>query len=176
MQINKKILLTAVLILAVISLAACEQQVTAQMIPGKEFREWFYGRLLSIIVGVVILGILLSIILRRFPVRAPELDTNHQARLVFTGALFSILLIIALGLWIEAYLTHPFGRPISLSNYFSLIFTNTYTFLILVSSAVVFYLVVMLGTRVFYGRRCNCRYALLRKFKRAGEGDKLGRA
>jgi hypothetical protein len=174
MRINKRIVLTAALVLAVICLAGCNEQVTAQMIPGKEFREWFYQRLTVTLISVAVLGVIFSVLLRRFRVKAPEAHTNYPARIAFAGALASILLLIPLALWLEAYWTQPFGRPISLSNYFPLIIENSYTLLIVILSAAVFYLVVMLGTRVVYGRDCNCKYAFLPNFKRA-ENNKFKR-
>ena len=151
-------------------LTACDQQITTQMISGKDFREWFYWRLMIVTGCVAIFGIILSVILRSLPVNAAVnvTHTNRRVRIIFAVALLVLLLIIPFGLWIDAYLTQPFGKVISWSNYFSLVITNTYTISIVIVAAIVFYLVIMLFTRFIY-RICHCRYAFLPNFKRSNK-------
>lgn len=172
MQINKRMVLIMILILAVGFLSACDSQAIAESIPRKAFRQWFYEQLWWITIGTIILGIVVSIIIRRFDVKAPATHTNRLARFVFAAVLGFILLAIPLVLWTQAYLSQPFGRPLLWTDYFPLIVKDTYTILIMIFSVIVFYLVVMLSTRVIFGIigiSCDCKYAFLPKFKRANK-------
>jgi len=167
MKTSKRIFLTMIVTLAVMALSACDEQVTRQMIPDKEFREWFLSRLIVTIVAAILLGVIVSLIVRQFRVKPGATHTNRQARTVFAMFLALISLAVPAALWFEAYLRVPFSiRSISLSNYFLLLIPSYFTWAIVGAAFVVFYLVVMLLTR-FVGGRCNCQFAFLPGFKRS---------
>lgn len=169
MTINRRIFLIIFVTLAATMLTGCDEQVTRQMIPNKDFREWFISRLTAAMIVAGLIGVVVWLVIRQFRVKPPATHSNRQARIVFFSVMGLIALAIPAGLWLEAYSRIPFSiKNISLSNYFFLLVPSYYTAAIIGASWGVFYLVVMILTR-FVGGSPDCKFAFLPNLKKSKE-------
>jgi hypothetical protein len=155
---------TLAISLLALGLSGCTLQ---PLYEGGVLRSWFWSRLGWAVLLSVVVGVVVARLLCRLPFRAPLMDCNSAAwaRFLWVAALLA-LVATPLLLWLDAWLTQPFGQDVQLGVWLILssVILDWRTLGLMLAVAAAFYFTVALCTRVIFARRCNCRYAFFPKF------------
>lgn len=145
------------------SSASCQLPI---VIEEGALTNWFWSRFGWAMLLSAAIGAFAAIFLCRLPIRAPLLDCIQVARTHFIRFLLLLGFLIApLLLWLDAFLTQPFGEGNQLSSWgvFLLVTLDWRTLIIMLSVSLTFCLSVALFTRTILGRTCSCKYAFIPK-------------
>jgi hypothetical protein len=158
---NWKIFATALMALP---LSGCQLQV---VITKGILTNWFWSRFGWAVLISAILGVLAAVFLCRLPIEAPRMDCINKARRRFMWwAILLVLIFTPLFLWLDAWITQPFGEDLQLEAWMivPVVILEWRTLAIMLAVAVVFYLMVAIFTRYVFARTCSCKFAFLPKF------------
>lgn len=163
-NVKRAFMLIGLLLLCTWS-SGCQLQI---VIEESVLQNWFLSRLGWYALVSFLVGVVAANQLCRLPIRAPLLDCITVARKRFVFWIVPLaLLLVPFSLWVDALITQPFGEGNQLNpgNVFYLVTLDWRTLAIMAAVVLVFYLSVGVFTRGFFGRRCNCKYAFIPKFK-----------
>jgi hypothetical protein len=152
-------------LLAALSMSGCQAQVVIQQ---ADLRDWFISRLGWFSLASAVLGAVVARVLCRLPIKAPLLDCIGAARARFLTWLAALALFATpLLLWLDAWLTQPFGEDNQLGGVavLSAAVLNWRTLGVMALVALVFFLSVALFTRYIFRHTCSCKYAFVPKFR-----------
>lgn len=153
----------ALVFLATILTAACQNQVVIKNVEQAVFFEWFYSSLGWVAIAAVIVGIILSFFLCRLDPQSPLPHTNRRARAIFGVVVSLMTLVIVPGfLLTHSFLTQPFGnirKEVEFWNCFSLVVLHWMTLVTMIVFALISYVTTGIMTRTVFGKlvgKCDC--------------------
>lgn len=154
------------LLLTCLTLLAPGCNVETPPVETGPFNHWYWSRLGWAAFVSVILGIGVAKLLCRLPIRAPLLDCIKEARSRFAWCVVLLALLVApLYLWLDAWLSQPFGEDNVLAAWqvVSLVVLDWSTLAFMLVVALVFYFTVAVCTRYVFAPTCSCKFAFIPK-------------